>query len=59
VKQIYFIAETKGSMDSMELRGIEQAKIDCARKHFAKLNTSQLTYDVVNNYERLMEIVKG
>lgn len=59
VKHIYFIAETKGSMDSMELRGVEQAKIECARKHFAKLNTDQLTYDVVNNYEKLMEIVKG
>jgi type III restriction enzyme len=57
-KHIYFIAETKGSMESLELRGIEEAKIDCARKHFAKLNTGQLTYDVVNSYEKLMEIVK-
>jgi type III restriction enzyme len=59
VKHIYFIAETKGSMDSMELREVEKAKIECARKHFAKLNTGQLKYDVVNSYEKLLEIVKG
>ncbi|MFD0871755.1 type III restriction-modification system endonuclease [Paenibacillus residui] len=59
VKHIYFIAETKGSMESLELREVEKAKIECARKHFAKLNTGQLKYDVVNNYEKLLEIVKG
>jgi type III restriction enzyme len=56
-KHIYFIAETKGSMESLELREIEKAKIECARKHFAKLNTGHLKYDVVNSYEKLMEIV--
>lgn len=59
VKHIYFIAETKGSIDSMELREVEKAKIECARKHFAQLNTGHLKYDVVNNYEKLLEIVKG
>ena len=59
VKYIYFIAETKGSMSSLELREIEQAKIQCARKHFEKLNNSRFKYDVVDSYEKLMEIVKG
>lgn len=59
VKYIYFIAETKGSMESLELREVEKAKIECARKHFAKLNTGHLKYDVVNSYEKLMEIVKA
>lgn len=59
VKYIYFIAETKGSMESLELREVEKAKIECARKHFAKLNTGKLKYDVVNNYEKLLEIVKA
>lgn len=59
VKHIYFIAETKGSMESLELREVEKAKIECARKHFAKLNTGQLKYDVVNSYEKLLEIVKA
>jgi len=38
VKHIYFVAETKGSMSSMELRAIEQTKIECARKFFAEVN---------------------
>ncbi|MFZ3132440.1 MAG: hypothetical protein WA125_15430, partial [Desulfosporosinus sp.] len=58
VKYIYFIAETKGSMDSLELRGIEEAKIHCARKHFEKLSASDFKYDVVSSYEKLLEIVK-
>jgi type III restriction enzyme len=59
VKYIYFIAETKGSLDSLELREVEKAKIECARRHFAKLNTDRLKYDVVNSYEKLLDIVKG
>ena len=59
MRYVYFIAETKGSMSSLELRGIENAKIHCARQHFAKLSDSRFRYDVVNSYDKLMEIVKG
>lgn len=58
VKHIYFIAETKGSMSSMELRKIEECKIDCARKFFAKITSEQVKYDVVDSYGKLMELVK-
>jgi type III restriction enzyme len=58
VKHVYFIAETKGSMSSMELRKIEECKIDCARKFFSRITTDQVKYDVVNNYTKLMELVK-
>lgn len=58
VKHIYFVAETKGSMSSMELRKIEECKIDCARKFFAGITTDQVKYDVVNDYSKLMDIVK-
>lgn len=58
VKHIYFVAETKGSMSSMDLRKIEEAKIDCARKFFAKVTSEQVKYDVVNGYGKLMELVK-
>ena len=58
VKHVYFIAETKGSMSSMELRKIEECKIDCARKFFAKITSEQVKYDVVDNYGKLMELVK-
>jgi type III restriction enzyme len=58
VKHIYFIAETKGSMSSMDLREIESCKINCARKFFPKITSAQVTYDVVNSYGKLMELVK-
>jgi len=61
VKHIYFVAETKGSMSSMELRAIEQSKIECARKFFAginrKIDPEHVKYDVVTSYGKLMEIV--
>lgn len=58
VKHIYFIAETKGSMSTLDLRGIEDCKIQCARKFFAKITSDQVKYDVVDNYTKLMELVK-
>jgi len=58
VRHIYFIAETKGSMSSLELRKIEAARIDCARKFFAKITSDQVKYEVVDNYGALMELVK-
>jgi len=58
VKHIYFIAETKGSLSSMELREIEKSKIECARRFFAKITSNQVRYDVVDSYAKLMELVK-
>lgn len=61
VKHIYFVAETKGSMSSLALRDLERAKIDCAKKFFAKLGESNPTpnvrYGVADSYNKLMEIV--
>ncbi|MBA7544942.1 hypothetical protein ES705_37304 [subsurface metagenome] len=61
VKHIYFVAETKGSMSSMELREIEKTKIECARKFFdqinRRINTENVKYDVVSSYGVLMNIV--
>lgn len=61
VKHIYFVAETKGSMSSMELRAIEHTKIECARKFFAEVNRQidpeHVKYDVVTSYAQLMEVV--
>jgi type III restriction enzyme len=58
VKHIYFIAETKGSMSSLQLKEIENTKIKCAKKFFAKITSDQVKYDVVNSYEKLMEVVQ-
>jgi type III restriction enzyme len=41
VKHVYFIAETKGSMSSMDLRKIEECKIECARKFFTKITSGK------------------
>lgn len=58
VKHIYFVAETKGSISSMDLRKIEERKIECARRFFAKITSDQVKYDVVDVYGKLMELVK-
>ncbi len=62
VKHVYFVAETKGSMSSMELREIEKTKIKCARKFFEEMNQrfapKNVRYDVVDSFGRLMELVK-
>ncbi len=57
VKHIYFIAETKGSLDSLQLRDIEKSKIACARKFFAKITNDQIRYEVVDGYGKLMDMV--
>ena len=54
VRHIYFIAETKGSMQTLELREIEQAKINCARKHFTAISDNDVQNDVVSNYSELI-----
>lgn len=57
VKHIYFVAETKGTMESLNLRPIEKSKIDCAKKLFAKLSDGLVTYDHVDSYQELMNKV--
>lgn len=63
VKHIYFVAETKGSMSTMELRKIEEKRIECAQKFFAevnrKINPEHVQYSVVDSYGKLMELVAG
>lgn len=62
IKHVYFVAETKGSMSSMDFRPIEATKIECARKFFDEINRKyapeNVKYDVVNSFGKLMELVK-
>lgn len=62
VKHIYFVAESKGSMSSMELREIEQTKVACARKFFERMNqrfaSESVRCDVVDSFGELMQVVK-
>lgn len=57
VKHIYFVAETKGSLSSLQLREIEKSKINCARKFFEKMTTNDVKYDVIENYSQLMQVI--
>ena len=57
IKHIYFVAETKGSMNSMQLRLIEESKIHCAREHFKAISKGTVMYDVIDSYQALMDKV--
>ncbi len=57
VKHIFFIAETKGTMESLQLRPIEKAKISCARKLFNEISTDNVVYHDVDSYQSLLNIM--
>ncbi len=59
VKHIFFVAETKGTMESLELRPIEQAKISCAKKLFNEISTSKVKYHDVDSYQGLLNIMNA
>ncbi|HPU13766.1 MAG TPA: DEAD/DEAH box helicase family protein, partial [Aeromicrobium sp.] len=63
IKHVYFVAETKGSMSTLQLKGVENAKIECAKKFFASLNDKAerdgVKYDVVDSYDSLLQLVAG
>lgn len=56
-KYVYFIAETKGSMESMQLKEIEARKINYAKKHFEALGNANIKYDVISSYQELRDKV--
>ncbi|MBR0091586.1 MAG: DEAD/DEAH box helicase family protein [Lachnospiraceae bacterium] len=57
VKHIFFIAETKGTLESLNLRPIEKAKIRCARKLFNEISTDNVVYHDVDSYQQLLDIM--
>ena len=59
VKHIFFVAETKGTMESLNLRPIEKAKIDCAKKLFNEMSTSKVKYHDVDSYQKLLEVMEN
>lgn len=54
-----FVAETKGSLDKMELRGVEKAKTECAKQLFNSISTNTTRYGVVDKFENLYNIING
>lgn len=59
VRHVFFVAETKGSLDGMELRGVEKAKTECAKKLFNRISTSRERYGVVDKFENLYNLING
>lgn len=64
VKDIYFVAETKGCNDSLNLRAIEKAKIDCAKVHFDAIckdliDEEKVNYCQVKDYGTLLDILRN
>ena len=59
VKHVFFVAETKGSMDTMMLRPVEKAKIECAKKLFNEASTGNVHYAHVASYQDLLNAVRG
>lgn len=57
VQHVFFVAETKGSLDDMQLRKIEHNKIECAKKLFNVVSTKGVRYDHVDSYESLKNII--
>lgn len=58
VKHIYFVAETKGDTSNIQLREVERAKIECARRHFEKISDSTVKYSAISSYAELMTAVQ-
>ena len=59
VKHVFFVAETKGSMLSMNLKGAEMAKIECAKKLFNSVSTSKVRYHEITDYDTMMNIINS
>ena len=59
VKHIFFVAETKGTLESLNLRPIEKSKILCARKLFNEMSTSNVVYHDVDSYQTLLATMKS
>lgn len=59
VRHVFFVAETKGSLDKMELRGVELAKTECAKKLFNSISTNDVRYGVIDKFENLYNIINA
>lgn len=58
VRHIYFVAETKGSDDDLQLREIEKLKIHCASKHFESVSNGSVKFSKISSYDKLLEIIQ-
>lgn len=59
MKHIYFVAETKGDTSDIQLREVERAKIECARRHFSVISSDTVKYSAVSSYSELLTAVNS
>ena len=59
VKHIFFVAETKGSLLSMDLKGAERAKVECAKRLFNDISTSKVRYHEVTDYQNMLDEINN
>ena len=59
IRHVFFVAETKGSLEKMELRGVEMAKTECAKRLFNSISTNTTRYGVVDRFDHLYKIING
>lgn len=59
IRHVFFVAETKGSLEKMGLRGVEKAKTECAKRLFNSISTNATRYGVVDRFEHLYDIING
>lgn len=60
LKHLFFVAETKGTLESFDLRGIENSKIACAKRLFNDLNLADGThYEQATTYQTLLDEVNA
>lgn len=59
VRHVFFVAETKGSLESLQLKGVEGAKIACARRLFNEIITANVRYEPVTSYQELIDAMRG
>jgi type III restriction enzyme len=58
VKYAYFVIETKGKTSSLQLRGVERIKIECAKKHFHAISSGNVKFDAVKGFEELINKIE-
>jgi len=55
VRHVFFVAETKCTMDTMEISGVEKAKIACAERLFDEASAYGVRYNQLADYNDLLQ----
>ena len=58
-KHVFFVAETKGHNDTLQLRGVESAKIHCAKEHFKAIGDGKVHFDTVVSLDDLFKAIES